>query len=101
MSPDDGQERLLSAVEALAVSSEPIHRRLELAGMCLLPLRASDFKDPENAARFEEILRSLTAVGDPTGDHGDLTVSTFATRDEAAVRVASMIFDLHRRVYPW
>jgi hypothetical protein len=101
MSPDDGRERLLNAVEALAASSEPIHRRLEVAGITLLPLQASDFTDPDDGELLEDILGALTGVGDPTGEHGDLAVTTFSMSDAEAVRVAQMIVDLHRKVYSW
>jgi hypothetical protein len=100
MSPDDGHERLLNAIEALAASSEPIHRRVELAGLSLLPLQANDFSDPANGERLEEILRALTRVSDPTGEDGDMKLTAFSMSDVEATRVAQLIVDLHRRVYP-
>ena len=98
MGPDDGRERLLNAVEALAVGTEPLHVRLHRAGTLLLPLQASDFSDAEDGERLEEILRGLTGVGDPTGEHGAMTVSTFAMSDGEALRVAGLIVELLRRV---
>jgi hypothetical protein len=100
MTRDDGQERVLNAIEALAASSEPIHRRLEAAGTSLLPLQASDFNDPADGELLEEILRALTGVSDPTGEHGDMALSAFSMSDAEAVRVAQLVVDLHRRVYP-
>jgi hypothetical protein len=97
MTPDNGQERLLNAVEALAASSEPIHRRLEAAGISLLPLQASDFTEPANGDLLEEILTALTGVADPTGEHGDMALTAFSMSDGEAVRVAQMIIELHRR----
>ena len=95
---DDGRERLLNAIEALAASSAPIHRRLEAAGVVLLPLQASDFADPADGERLEEILMALTGVADPTGEHGDMALTAFSMNDTEAVRVAQLIVDLHRRV---
>lgn len=100
MTPDDGHERLLGAIEALAASADTIQRRLEVAGITLLPLRREDFNDPANGAFFETIISALTSVGDP-GEHGDLALSTFAMSEETAVKVAGMIVELHRRVFPW
>jgi hypothetical protein len=93
MRPDDGTERLLIAIEALAASSEPIHRRLQAAANSLLPLQVSDFDE-----LLEEILRALTGVADPTGEHGDVALSVFSMSDAESVRVAQMIVDLHRRI---
>jgi hypothetical protein len=101
MPPDNGQERLFNAVEALAASSEPIHRRLHVAGTLLRPLQASDFTEPANGELLEEIVRALTGVSDPSGEHGDTVLSAFSMHDDEAVRVAQMICDLHRRVFPW
>jgi hypothetical protein len=96
--PDNGTERLLSAVEALAASSEPIHRRLQAAANSLLPLQVSDFADPADGELLEEILRALTGVSDPTGEHGDVALTVFSMSDADSVRVAQMIVDLHRQV---
>ena len=101
MTPDNGQERLFNAVEALAASSEPIHRRLQVAGTLLLPLQASDFIEPADGELLEEILRALTGVADPSGEHGDMVLSAFSMHDDEAVRVAQIICDLLRRVFPW
>jgi hypothetical protein len=98
MTPDNGQERLFNAVEALAASSDPIHRRLHTAGTVLLPLHAGDFTEPANGDLLEEILRALTGVSDPSGEHGDMVLSAFSMHDDEAVRVARLICDLHRRV---
>jgi hypothetical protein len=98
MTADNGEERLLNAVEALAASSEPIHRRLRTAGTLLLPLQASDFVEPADAELLEEILRALTGVSDPSGEHGDMVLSAFSMHDDQAVRVAQMICDLLRRI---
>lgn len=54
MSPDDGRGRLLAAISSLAASAEPIQRRLEHAGLELLPLQAQDFTDPAAGAAFDE-----------------------------------------------
>ena len=97
---DDGRARLLNAVESLAASSEPIHRRLQNAGVTLLPLHAGDFDDPADGELLEEILRALTGVGDPTGEHGDMVVTTFSMSDAEGVRVARLIVELLRRVVP-
>jgi len=75
MTADNGEQRLLNAVEALAASSEPIHRRLRTAGTLLLPLQASDFVEPADGELLEEILRALTGVSDPSGEHGDMVLS--------------------------
>jgi hypothetical protein len=98
MTPDNGLERLLNAVEALAASSEPIHRRLHAAGTLLLPLQASDFVEPADGEALEEILHALTGVADASGEHGDMVLSAFSMHDDQAVRVARMICDLLRRV---
>ena len=98
MRPDDASERLLTAIEALAASSEPIHRRLQAAANSLLPLQVSDFDDPADGELLEEILRALTGVSDPTGEHGDVAMTVFSMSDADSVRVAKMIVDLHRRV---
>jgi hypothetical protein len=72
-----------------------------VAGTLLLPLQASDFTEPANGELLEEILRALTGVSDPSGEHGDMVLSAFSMHDDEAVRVAQMICDLHRRVFPW
>ena len=100
MSPDDGRERVLNAVESLAASAEPIHRRLQNAGLTLLPLQASDFTESADGELLEEILRALSGVGDPTGEHGDMVITTFSMSDEEAARVAGLIVELLRRVFP-
>src|SRR5215218_1019853 len=98
MRADDGTERLLIAIEALAASSEPIHRRLQAAANSLLPLQVSDFDDPADGELLEEILRALTGVADPTGEHGDVALTVFSMSDAESWRVAQMIVDLHPRI---
>jgi hypothetical protein len=98
MRGDDGRERLLNAVEVLAVSADPLHVRLQRAGTALLPLPAGDFSDPEDGERLEEILRGLTGVVDPSGEHGAMTISAFAMSDAEAVRIAGLVVELFRRV---
>ena len=92
-------DRILNAVEALAASADPIHRRLEAATYSLLPLQAGDFEDPADGELLERILRGVTGVSDPSGEHGDLAMSTLAMGDEEAVRIARLILELHRRVH--
>jgi len=98
MYADDGRSRVFNAVEALAASAEPIHRRLQTAGVTLLPLQAQDFANPRDGELLEEILRALTGVADPTGEHGDIAFTTFSMSDEEAARVAALIVELLRRL---
>ena len=86
------QQRLWQAVEALAVSAEPIQRRLFWAGQYLLPLRRDDFQASDRE-EFVAAMDALTAK-EPIGDEGSLQATTAALSDEDAVEIARRVVAL-------
>lgn len=64
MATDYVVEKLVAAVEALAVSSAPIQERVRNAWMvALVHLRPDDFEDPTERALFKRISDAVTAEG--------------------------------------
>jgi hypothetical protein len=92
------QQRLWQAVEALAVSSDPIQDRLYAAGMALSPLRPDDFEDADRA-EFTGIRDALSARA-AVGDEGTLRATTSSMSDEDAIAVAGRIFALDATYRP-
>jgi hypothetical protein len=92
------QQRLWQAVEALAVSAEPIQERLYSAGMALAPLLPGDFEDTDQP-EFVGVMSALTAR-EASGEEGALKATTAAMGDEDAVEVAARIFALDATYRP-
>jgi len=86
------QQRLWQAVEALAVSAEPIQTRLHSAGEYLLPLRPDDFA-PDEREEFIESMNALNAK-DAVCDEGSLKATTASLSDGDAVVLARRIVAL-------
>jgi hypothetical protein len=92
------QQRLWQAVEALAVSAEPIQERLYSAGMALAPLLPADFEDADRP-EFVGVTTALAAK-EASGEEGTLKATTAAMSDEDAVEVAARIFALDAAYRP-
>lgn len=84
------QQRLSQAVETLAVSADPIQRRLYWAGVYLTPLRADDFADADDRQEFVAIMDALTRM-EAIGEEGTLQATTAALGDDEAVEIARRI----------
>lgn len=59
-------ERMHQALECLAVSTAPLQDRLGHAGVAIVPLDASDFREGGERDLFRRIIAKLTASGDVT-----------------------------------
>jgi hypothetical protein len=67
-------EKLVAAVESLAVSAAPIQQRLRNAWMdALVHLRPDDFDDPRASALFTSIRDAVTAKGGVVATTDSLT----------------------------
>lgn len=86
------QDRLSQAVEALAVSADPIQLRLARAGLVISPLHVEEF-EPEDREEFEAIRAELSTI--VPGDGGSaIEATTGAMSDEQAVELARRIVAL-------
>lgn len=90
-------EKLGSAVNAMATSAAPIHKRLEFA--CIGSHTISDerswegFKDRELAARWFAWWERMTAV-EAQGDEGRIMATINAMSDREAEEAAEELFDI-------
>jgi hypothetical protein len=67
-------EKLVAAVEALAVSSAPIQERVRNAWMgALVHLRPDDFDDPTERALFKRISDAVTSGGGVVATVGSMS----------------------------
>lgn len=92
------QQRLWQAVEALAVSANPMQDRLFWAGMHLAPLLPDDFEEAHRD-EFIAVMDALTAQ-EAVGDEGSLRATTAALTDEGAVEIARRILALDAAYRP-
>jgi hypothetical protein len=81
------RQRLYQAIDALAVSAEPLHLRLEHVDNALAHLPDDYFGNDEDRALFLEI-RAVLSDG------------AYRLDDELAMRLARQIRDLHGRYFP-
>jgi hypothetical protein len=86
------QDRLSQAVEALAVSADPIQQRLARAGLVLSPLHIEEF-EPEDRREFEAVRAALSTI--VPGDGGSaIEATTAAMSDEDALAIARRLVAL-------
>jgi len=99
VSDDYVRQRLSQAMDGLAVSKQNLQCRLAAAGRALLVLRDDDFTDDDDRASFRQIIDVLTRYG-AGGEIGNVETSAIELDDEAALKVAQQIHDLHARYFP-
>ncbi len=87
------QERLATAVRALAASAEPIQVRLMHAGIALAPLLPADFSDLSDREEFTALMDALSARS-PVGQEGAIEATAASLNDEDAVRLANQVVEL-------
>jgi hypothetical protein len=85
-------EKLVVAVESLAVSTAPIQQRLGRSWMdALVHLRPDDFDDPRERALFSSISDAVTA-------EGGVLATTDSMSDGQALATASDLVELLRTI---
>jgi len=87
------RDRLALAVEALAVSAEPIQQRLADAGLHLITASPEEFSDLKRREQFVAVTEALTRTA-PAGDEGALDATTARLRNDEAVELARQIVGL-------
>lgn len=85
-------EKFYNAVSVLARSPRRIQDRILSAYMSFHPIKSSDFKDPEMATSYQEIMDRLTTVKDSEKGHVPATLDQMS--DSEASVVADKIVDL-------
>lgn len=85
-------EKFYNAVSVLARSTRSIQDRIHSAYVSFHPIRVSDFKDPEIAASYQELMDRLTKVKDAEKGHVPATLEQMD--DDEASLVADKIVDL-------
>lgn len=98
MAEDYEREKLGNAVYALAVSAEPIQKRLEYAFTAMHTMINHGFTDPEREAEFAEIIDRLTADKSDE-DEGYVPTTCARLSDEEAGEIARAIVDLNTRLH--
>jgi hypothetical protein len=93
------QERLWEAVRCLAVSAEPLQRRLANVAIALTPLQLDDFDNPDSREAFRVIMEKLTAV-EPEGDEGSIEATTRRLSDVEAEAIAAQVVELDAAYRP-
>jgi hypothetical protein len=86
-------EKLLLAVESLAVSASPINQRVANAWVgALISLRPDDFGDPRERALFTSIRDAVRAGGDVEATTNAMTDGQALAAARATVELLSTIF---------
>jgi len=85
-------EKFYNAVSVLARSTRSIQDRIHSAYMSFHPISASDFKDPEMASTYQEIMNRLTKVKD--AEKGYVPATLGQMDDDEASLIADKIVDL-------
>jgi hypothetical protein len=99
LSDDYVREKLSLAVDALAVSTDPIQERLMQAGFAMSSLTANDFSEGEERNLWGHIWHSLTER-EPVGPEGTIRTTTSQLDDESALSLVRDIMRLHGCFFP-
>ena len=85
-------EKFMVAVDVLATSPAPIHKRLEGAYKSFVDVESKDFDDTEKQATFEQIRSRLTRR--QHGQTDSIAASCGQMSDQEASELADFIFSL-------
>jgi hypothetical protein len=85
--------RLYGAVDALAVSTDSLQKRLEGAGQSIMHLKGEDFPG-DLQIDFENIMKSLTNKDAELEGEGKLAATARQLTDDDAAKIASSILNL-------
>ncbi|CDX62972.1 hypothetical protein MPL1032_80044 [Mesorhizobium plurifarium] len=93
MSQDYAREKFVTATSTL-VGNGDIRQRLLGAYMSFHPVKGSDFRTPELAKQYKEIMDRLTKVTPVDPDEGRVPATVKQLTDDEAGQIAELIWNL-------